>query len=226
MIGRNGTPLLAGLLFLVGGALSAQERISIDVQISTHISWYEITIEGEPPVYVIGSPAIAVGMATTLEFSSLFSFAPALDVFINEKRFNNHSDIVVPASAGRGGNLSDAVPYMGLLVSLPAIFSFSLSDQLALGIALSPSFLLHIPLRDNAATTTITNYLYSDGRFFYPETQLRLAFEFQDIEMQLSARLLLPFYNLWDRDNSSFIHEMIVLVTFQTRFFLPSASDG
>ncbi len=159
----------------------------------------------------------AIGVGVTVQLSNVISFAPALDVSYMQSTVNTNGLVIPQKFENRLSIPANTV--LLLLIDLPFNFDFTVVQGFRLGFGISPSILFRIGIQGNDAQT-ITDYYLSEGRFFVPDISLRIGYLFPAVELQLIVRGLVPIANLWDSDNSPFIHDLLVLTMFQLRFRL------
>ena len=159
----------------------------------------------------------AIGVGVTVQLTDVISFAPGLDVSYMQSSLNTNG-LVIPQKFENRLDIPASTVLL-LLVDLPFNFDFTIIQGFRLGIGISPSILFRIGVQGDDAQA-ITDYYLSEGRFFVPDVSLRIGYLFPAVELQLIVRGLVPIANLWDTDNSAFIHDLLVLTMFQLRFRL------
>jgi hypothetical protein len=96
------------------------------------------------------------------------------------------------------------------------------------GVVVGLDVLLRLPLEffnlsteRQAEWRSILGYCYRQGRFFYPETGLLLAWKATDaIALEFGARVLWPLFHLWDGAGLAIVDEMMATGTIGLRIAL------
>lgn len=204
------------LLVSVPWPVSSQDILSVNARVGIGIPVNSVApnkqaVQLAPVVELIG-----VGM--DVQLNEFLILSPFFDISLSEVLYSNQSGLVHPRSFV---NIADS-NYTTLLVfyiGIPLIVYIPLGEFFRLGAGVSPTMAFRIPLngKDQAV---VGDYYIRNGRFFIPEIIVNFGYEFQDVELLLSARVLLPISNLWDGDGSPFANDLNFSVLAQLRFIL------
>ena len=160
----------------------------------------------------------AIGVGVELKIVKFLTFAPFLDISLNDVSYSSQTRLVHPRAFVDDlstGHTTILTFYLGI----PLVFTFDIGTRFNIGLGVSPTLLFRVPV-DGAEQQRIGVYYIRQGRFFYPEAHLNIGYKFQDVELLVSGRVLTPIYNLWDNDGSPFAHDIIFFVTTHIRFLL------
>lgn len=202
--------------------LLSQESISIDGRIGIGFHLSELGFTDALNLQL--APTIETfGIGVTLQFDEVFSFAPFFDFAVVEKNYFTQGSYAIPHVFFSVTDDTFSNVFM-LMFGFPFVLDFAITQQLKVGVGVSPTVIFHIPVSGDERIAIGEHYI-SEGRFLYPEIQLRFGYSFQDVELNVLGRSLFPIYNLWDSDSSSALHDIIFFVTFQLRFTLPDSAS-
>jgi hypothetical protein len=173
------------------------------------------------------SPAFVptLGVSLPIEIIEFFFAEPALDFTSLYYGYIGGRAVPVPMES-----LSGFLTVFPVL-SLQAGVRFDLTDVLQLGGSLGFDFAFRFPMEfQNTGPTNMTDmgsafgYMYSMGRFFYPETRLFLRWQALDsLALVFSVRAFYPLFHLWDGEVLPFIDQFMLSgsVGFAFRLFSP-----
>ncbi len=173
-----------------------------------------ITATPTPVVNTLGGTMI---VSFTKGF--FLSLQPGLDLYWTNYEWNE--DRAVPTLTETGGGNNAFI--LGFILDLPLTATFAFSEAIGAAIGLGPSFVLRAPFanddtagsEDAMATNlaSISSYLWSSGRWFYPSASLRFhVFLQQNFTFAFGVRGSLPVFNAWT-GNPNFWDEGILHVT-------------
>ena len=215
------TTLLVCVLCTLGvllfpGEVESQELSSINARISLGPALSSVSTNIQS--IQIAPVLEAVGVGVEFKILNFLTFAPFLDISVDEVSYSSQTGLVHPrAFVDRIS--ADHSTVLTFYLGIPLVFTFDIGPRFNMGFGISPTLLFRAPLNGNEQQS-IGEYYIRQGRFFYPEAHLNLGYKFQDVELLVSGRALIPIHNLWDNDRSPFIHDMIFFVTTQIRFLL------
>jgi hypothetical protein len=162
---------------------------------------------------------LAGGVGTLVEIVPGLRLNPAIDFFWQEYLLTE-SGKVVPTQIETGTAVGPIAGTLGVILSVPYVYSITLSEELELFVGASPSFLLRFPLRpvEGSDTGELSSYFYSSGRFFYPELQTKLFYSLtDDVSLGFSLRIFVPVHNLWDEFDVAFWDELMIYPNIAVR---------
>jgi hypothetical protein len=203
------------LLFLLPAGLFAIHIESINA-VGSITNLINAEEEGAPGPLMPGA-----GGGIQLNISSNFYAVPALSLQGTQYQLAEDGIKAVPTEV----EYRDSVWVLFVLLD-PAIgYKWQYNQKLSQGVSFSPVFLFRAPLLHYGAVTddlaAITNYLYGDGRFFYPAFGTDLFWKSsENLSLVLHVKLLLPWFHLWDGENSGFVDQMMIQTALGLRFFL------
>ena len=201
--------------------LAAFEFFGIDLNIgyNFYTNGYRVDQDG---ILVEGSDVdplnLTFGIGASFEFAPLLRFSPALDVFWQDFLLLDNGKVVPTQTES-----ANAASVTTLLLSIPWTHHFELGGGFGLGFAISPTFVFRIPTSNQSGTNLAgtAEYFYSELRFFYPEAQLWVGYELNDIiDILLFFRALVPIHNLWTRFDVTFTDELMASLFLKLRFKL------
>ncbi len=164
-----------------------------------------------------------IGVAVPFAITPALSFAPELDITGTQYQLQVYSDPTraVPTEI----EFANSVWYLGLLLDLPLRYSFPLSKQTAIGVGVSPAFMLRIPTvswgTGGADAGVMSGYFYSKLRFFYPSAQVFFDWQvLSGLALEFRLRGFFPIFHLWDGEGLPFWDQMMIDGNIGFRFSL------
>lgn len=151
-----------------------------------------------------------IGAAVPIRFTELFSLEPSLEGYQYYYELGEDGR-VFPTQMETAENRL----VWGLILSPRCFFSWSLSPVIRFGVFVSPSFLFRIPGKtvdsDTPSPGEFAAYFFGAGRFFYPETGIKLSWQaLEKTALNLNIRAFLPFFHAWDGENISFFDQFML----------------
>lgn len=202
--------LILGLLLLTSSA-AAFELFTIEgIDVHGGLLWFgNAEAEGAP------SPLLwEFGVSSPFAFTDFFLITPELSMFWNQYQLSESGVKAIPTEI----ETANQVTFITLVLDLQAMFRFRITEQIAAGPVVFPSFVFRIPTKswdaaaeDAAYKQKMTEYLYGDGRFFYPGIGGFFQWAFSErfgFLFQLKTRL--PLFHAWDEEGISFHDQMMV----------------
>jgi hypothetical protein len=176
---------------------------SIDPRIG--VIYVPTTIPNGADGYPAGGPPLltyVLGVGTTLDLGLGFAWEPALDFFTGTDLWDPFNSTVLPTE------LSWRTSYtMNFLVQLPFSYTFRFAKSWSVALALGPAFdlrwgLLNVGPSDVASASPdmpkINAWFWEQGRWFQPETALRVGYRLTDrVEFSFSGLAYWPVYDFW-----------------------------
>ena len=159
-----------------------------------------------------------VGFGMDIQFNDVIFLSPFMDISLDNVLYSEQTGLVHPRSFVDIG-IAESTTVLAFYIGAPFMAKFRLGDSIRVGVGLSPTVVFKIPV-GGPDRQTVGNYYIEQGRFLYPEAIIEIGYRFQEVELSLATRLLLPISNLWDSDGSPFINDMTVFATIQLRFLL------
>jgi hypothetical protein len=212
-----------GLLFLlVATTLPALQVPELDVHIGS--SWigngYTEDADGNAVQGSDVSPLnFTAGFGVQMEFAPLVRFAPTLFLYWQEYLETDNGK-VVPTQIETGSAVGDLAGSLGLLLSLPYVYEWQLSEELGVMAGFSPSLVFRLPMQpiEGSSLGGLYGYFFSEARFLVPELVGSLLYRVNDsIRFGLNLRLFLPMHNLWTEYEVRFFDEAIIMPNLEVR---------
>ncbi|OHD19074.1 MAG: hypothetical protein A2Y38_16865 [Spirochaetes bacterium GWB1_59_5] len=166
-------------------------------------------------------------VVNTLGGSMLVSFKkgfflglePGLDLYWTNYEYKEFRAVPTETERGAGNNAF----VLGFILDIPLTATFRFSERIGAVASLGPSFVLRAPFANDdtagsedemaANLASISSYLWSSGRWFYPSASLRLhVFLQQNFTFAFGVRGSLPVFNAWT-NNPNFWDEGILHIT-------------
>lgn len=189
------------------------------------------------------SPLTAlVGVSFPIKFADFFLLMPELRYFGQPYGIEYGRPVPVEIE------FADWAFVIGLILEPRAFFEFQITEELALGTYVSPSFLFRIPAKvwGDTDRTFIAAYQYEIGRFFYPQIGVAVDWEipfrvrsqeaeslnegefeedepYQGISIHFFVDLstYFPLFHAWDGEELPFYDQFMASGVVGLRFFLP-----
>ncbi len=125
----------------------------------------------------------------------------------------------------------DALSVLSLLADVEATFRFALSDEVAGGLSIAPTFLLRFPTtaygeaeEDRAA---MRSYFSAAGRFFYPGLGLYCRWRATDsVSLVFRTRGYPPLFQRLAEPDLPFYDQMLIAASVTVLFTFGGAADG
>jgi len=213
--------LCVAVFILLAANLYTQELTAINARLNIGLPINDLGVVSQMPQL---APAIgSVGIGLDVEFNEYILFSPFLDIAVNEVIYSEARKVVYPR-AFVDATSSQYSTLLLFYVGPPFIFRYPIGEFFRLGVGISPTLVFRAPL-NGEHQQEIGEYYINEGRFFVPEGMLYFGYRFQDIELSLLARALIPISNAWDNDGSNFTHDMIFFITVNLRFELPDPAS-
>jgi len=176
---------------------------SIDPRIG--VVFVPTTIPNGQNGYPAGGPPLltyVLGVGSTLDLGLGFAWEPALGFFSGTDLWDAYNETVLPTE------LSWRTSYtMNFLLQLPFSYTLRFAKVWSVSLALGPAFdfrwgILNVGPSDVASAAPdmpkINAWFWSQGRWFQPESALRVGYRLTDrVEFSFSALAYWPVYNLW-----------------------------
>ena len=213
---------LLTLSFLCAPARASALSVT-DIDVRLGLMWignaYTVDSSGNAVQFSAVSPLTGtVGIDLGIPLSSSLTFRPGLDLF-GIQYYETPGGKVVPTSI----EAPNALLMIDALVSLPVVYTWNLGNSWSLSAGASPSLLFRIPFipYGDPDVGAITAYMYKSLRFFYPEIQGSLLYDFQKrFQFGITLRGLAPIFHLWDGEGVAFWDQLMVSGILFLRFSL------
>lgn len=220
-------PLTFSCVLLFGAALAAPALEVSELNLHLGQAWigngYTEDADGETVQGSDVSPLNLVGgVAVQLDFAPALRFAPGL--FLYRQEYLEPPDgKVVPTQIETGSQAGEIAGTLGLLVSLPYVYEWKLSEELAILAGASPSLVLRFPAQpiENSELGGLYDYFYSEARYLLPELNASFLYRVNErLRFGLNLRAFLPVHNLWTQYEVEFYDEAIILPNLEMRLAL------
>lgn len=161
--------------------------------------------------YSVGGPPLQtyyLGVGTTFELGGLFTWEPSLDFYYGYYLWSEQY----------GRAVSTDIPWrtsftMAFLVESPFVISLPLFQVWDLALGVGPAFNLRASIyaagvsasnaQDAADLAKINAYFYDKGRWFLPETFLRVSYHLSErLDFAFAAQGFWPLFDLWNGASS------------------------
>jgi hypothetical protein len=166
------------------------------------------------PAHVLDSGSSPIlnmlGAGTVFPLPLGFGIAPSLDVF------STYYALVGGRAMPIEIENRTAVLWC-LLLDIPVQYSLDLAEKHRLVFTVGPAFAIRfalrataVPVEEQPAVDAIAAYLWSGGRFFYPEVGVSYSYKMADwVRFGVTAKVLLPVFNWWTGENLPFSDNLI-----------------
>lgn len=216
------TALILGLLLSAATAAEAVEVGELNVHLGQ--AWigngYTEDADGEPVQGSDVSPLnFAGGFGVDLEFAPRLRFAPTL-FFYWQEYLETPDGKVVPTQIETGTAAGEIAGTLGLILSIPYIYEFRLSEETAILTGASPSLVVRLPVQpiEGSELGGLYGYFFSEARFFMPELTASFLYRLSEtVRFGLNLRLFMPLHNLWTQYEVEFFDEAIILPNLELR---------
>ena len=159
------------------------------------------------------------GFGVQLDFTQTVRFAPSAFLYWQEY-LETPDGKVVPTQIETGSQAGELAGTLGLLVSLPYVYEWRLSEEFAVLAGASPSLVFRFPAQpiENSELGGLYNYFYSEARFLLPELNGSFLYRVSErVRFGLNLRVFLPVHNLWTQYEVDFFDEAIILPNLELR---------
>ncbi|MFP4373877.1 MAG: hypothetical protein ACLFPO_06090 [Spirochaetaceae bacterium] len=216
------TALILALLLSAAGAASALEIGELDLHLGQ--AWigngYTTDADGEPVQGSDVSPLnVTAGFGVDLEFAPRVRFAPTLFFFWQEY-LETPSGKAVPTQIETGTAAGEIAGSIGLILSMPYVYEWQLSEDVALLAGASPSVVARLPARpiEGSEVGGLYEYFFSEARFLLPEITGSFLYRLNEsLRFGLNLRVFLPLHNLWTQYEVDFYDEAVILPNLELR---------
>ena len=154
-----------------------------------------------------------------LEFAPRVRFAPTLFLYWQEY-LETPSGKAVPTQIETGTAAGNIAGSLGLILSMPYIYEWSLSEELAILVGASPSVVLRLPAQpiEGSELNGLYEYFFSEARFLQPELMGSFLYRLNEtVRFGLNLRVFFPVHNLWTQYEVEFFDEAMILPNLELR---------
>lgn len=202
--------------------------VSVDPRMG--VVYVPTTIPNGSDGYPAGGPPLLtyiLGVGTTLDLGLGFAWEPALDFFSGIDLWDPDNATVLPTEQSWRTSYT-----MHFLLQTPFSWTFRFAKVWSAAVAIGPAFdlrwgILNVGPSDVATAAPdmplINAWFWDQGRWFLPETALRVGYKLTDrVEFAFSALAWWPISNAWVKpapafalDNGIFGGELLVKAKFR-----------
>jgi hypothetical protein len=151
-----------------------------------------------------------IGGGTVFPIGSSFSIAPRIDFY------STYYDYIDGRAMPIEVENRLAIVY-GAILDLAVRYDLPFKERHAIQFTAGPAFLLRaafraakVPEDEQGAVDSVADYLWGGGRFIYPELGVSYSYRMADwVKFGVSARVLLPVFNLWTGEGLPFADNLI-----------------
>lgn len=215
--------LFCGMIVLIAPqTLESQEVMSVNARFGIAFPLNSIGISIQS---IQLAPIIELfGIGMNVQLTDILVLAPFLDLGVSEVLYSSQTQLVHPRSLV-DINETNYSTLLSFYLGIPLLLKFKVGDSVNIGFGISPTLVFRVPIngKDRAR---VGQYYINEGRFFVPEAIIDFGYRFQEVELLLSLRGLIPISNLWDGDDSPFINDFAFSFTTQLRFILPKSPES
>ncbi len=216
------TALILALLLSAAGAANALEVGELNVHLGQ--AWigngYTTDADGEPVQGSDVSPLnFTGGFGVDLEFAPRVRFAPSLFLYWQEY-LETPSGKAVPTQIETGTAAGNIAGSLGIVLSMPYIYEWSLSEEFAILAGASPSVVLRLPAQpiEGSDVDGLYEYFFSEARFLQPEVMGSFLYRLNEtVRFGLNLRVFFPVHNLWTQYEVDFFDEAMILPNLELR---------
>lgn len=210
------------LLSSVPAVLPALELSEVNLHLGQ--AWigngYTENADGESVQGSDVSPLVLTGgVGLQLDVAPRMRFAPTL-FFYRQEYLETPEGKVVPTQSETGSAAGELAGTLGLLLSIPYVYEWSLGENVAVIAGASPSLVLRFPVQpiEGSEKGGLYEYFYSEARFLLPEVLGSLLYRVNDsLRFGLNLRAFLPVHNLWTAYEVELFDEAVVLPNLEVR---------
>jgi hypothetical protein len=216
------TALILALLLTAAGVTKAVEVGELNVHLGQ--AWigngYTTDADGEPVQGSDVSPLnFTAGFGVDLEFAPRVRFAPSLFLYWQEY-LETPVGKAVPTQIETGTAAGEIAGSLGLILSMPYMYEWTLSEEFAILFGASPSFVLRLPVQpiEGSELGGLYGYFFSEARFLVPEVVTSFLYRINEtVRFGLNLRTFFPVHNLWTQYEVDFYDEAIILPNLELR---------
>lgn len=216
------TALILGLVLSAATATEAVEVGELDFHLGQ--AWigngYTTDADGAPVQGSDVSPLnFAGGFGVDLEFAPRVRFAPTLFLYWQEY-LETPDGKVVPTQIETGTAAGELAGTLGLILSMPYIYEWRLSEQFSILAGASPSFVFRLPVSpiEGSELGGLYSYFFSEARFLVPELTGSFLYRVNErLRFGINLRMFFPLHNIWTQYEVEFFDEAIILPNLELR---------
>jgi hypothetical protein len=216
------TALILAMLLSAAVAVEAVEVTELDIHLGQ--VWigngYTEDASGEPVQGSDVSPLNFVGgFGVDIEFAPRVRFAPTMLLYWQEY-LETPEGKVVPTQIETGTAAGEIAGSLGLVVSIPYVREWRLSEELAVLAGASPSLVFRLPMQpvEGSELGGLYGYFFSEARFLLPEVLGSFLYRINDtVRFGLNVRVFLPVHNLWTKYEVDFYDEAMIMPNLELR---------
>lgn len=210
------------IILIAPQTLESQEITSVNARFSVAFPFNSVgtniqSVQLAPTIELFG-----VGM--NVQLADILVLAPFLDFVVSEALYSSQTRLVHPRALVDIGE-TNYTTLLSFYLGVPLLLRFKVGDFINLGFGISPTLVFRIPV-GGGNRARVGEYYIDRGRFFMPEVLVDFGYRFQEVELRLSLRGLIPISNVWDGDGSPFINDFALSFTTQLRFILPKSPES
>ncbi len=160
-------------------------------------------------------------ISVLMDLAKHFEFQPELTLFYFDYVWDSSEERAVPAAI----ETADRISVFHFLINPVFTLKIPLDEKIFFGITMTPSLLFRLPLsaadNGNEYRGEISEYLYSDLRFFYPALGGLFRWRFStNTAFSVSASCYIPLFNVWDGSSEAFVDQIMVTGSAGFLFYL------